>query len=185
MKRKQLGYVTASPLIVGAVAGGFLAEYRWATSETKQAAQQVDVLALNQDQTAGQAASQPAEVPMVTELRETSIPAHADLPGIVLLDQTTHGNGQGSFSVPFKAPNDGSKERVRFYIQNVGEKKLYVRLKSPKGNDWIKTSVEPNQVFAGEMQWGAAQDGLWGANFSDDDGSVISSRVVFSAISSS
>ncbi|NOV01512.1 hypothetical protein [Paenibacillus planticolens] len=176
MKKNKLLYSTLLLLSAGVIAGGFVAVNKQKASENI-AVQPNQVTPSYVDKVTVNLESPPAEEPSVTVLKGATIPDDAALRG-AMLNQTMNCNGQGSVSLTYKAPTDSNKEKVRFYVQNIGEKKLYFRLESPQGNNWIKTAVEADTVFVGEMQWGIAQEGLWNFVLNNDDGSVISVKII-------
>jgi hypothetical protein len=176
MKHNKLLYSTFLLLTAGAIAGGFIAVKNQKASEDI-AVQPNQITPSYIDKVAVNLGSPPSEEPSVTVLKGASIPDDAALQG-AMLNQTMNCNGQGSALLTYKAITNGNKEKVRFYVHNIGEKKLYFRLKSPQGNNWIKTAVEADKVFVGDMQWGIAQEGLWNFDLSNDDGSVISVKII-------
>lgn len=176
MKHNKLFYSTLLLLIAGVIAGGFVAIKKQEASENI-AVEPNQITPSYIDKVAVNLGSLPAEETTVTALKGATVPDDAALQG-AMLNQTMKCNGQGSASLTYKAITDGSKEKVRFYVHNIGEKKLYFRLKSPQGNNWIKNAVEADTVFVGEMQWGVAQEGLWNFDLNNDDGSVISVKII-------
>lgn len=183
MKNKKLLYSTLLMITVGSIAGGTFATKIHTTSENKNAVQHIQVTPSSVDKIADNSLSTPVEEPFFTVLKGVTFPDDATLRGAIL-NSTTKSSGQGSTAFSFKAPLDGKMQPVRFYIQNSGEKKLYVRLKSPIGKRWIETSIEPDMVFVGEMLWGLAQEGQWICDLNNDDGSIISAKVAFRTINS-
>jgi hypothetical protein len=66
----------------------------------------------------------PAEEHIFTALEGATILDDATLQG-AMLNQTMNCNGQGSASLTYKAITDGNKEKVRFYVHNIGERAVF------------------------------------------------------------
>jgi hypothetical protein len=97
-------------------------------------------------------------------------------PFAVILDKTVAFEGQTTEEFDFKY--GGSKERVRVYIENVGDSDFEITITSPSGGDWVENwTIEPGEYFQQEFIFGSREDGEWEITLETPDGSTGVARI--------